>query len=84
VLLHRHGGVVSFVCKHLSLAGLCPQCILEELLRIQDDDCISCDGMGTVVQDYEPIPGVDHQMGESVRVEETCRTCRGSGKAAQS
>jgi len=43
-------------------------------------ECNECCGDGFVVNQYEPIPGIDHQMGESVRVREKCRVCKGTGQ----
>ena len=69
----------GYVCKHLSITGLCEQCIREQLALIEDE-CGTCDGDGSVLNQYEPVPGIDHEMGVSKRIEERCRTCRGTGR----
>jgi hypothetical protein len=42
-------------------------------------ECDECCGDGTVVNQYEPEPGRDEQMGVSVCVTERCRVCKGTG-----
>ena len=43
-------------------------------------ECENCDGVGRYEEQFEPIPGIDYRMGESVRAMMRCRACNGSGE----